>query len=137
MLELDCDVLTTPKILFGRDKVLSQREDGIDSVFEFGLSRRQYLYSEDAGFFVKRELDRQYLIMPQFMHDTFGLKFLDDVKKQFANLYSPNGEVQYDPIIITYDDSVRKSIYSLGREILRSWDDATKAICDSGGSGWS
>jgi len=135
MLELDCDTLTTPSILFGSGKVLSQREEGIDSVHEFGLSRRQYLYSEDAGFFVKRKLDRQYLIMPKSVYDTFGHKFLDHIKKQFSNLYSPNGEIQYDPIVITYDDSVRKSIYSLGREILLSWDDATRGNLRQSGFG--
>jgi hypothetical protein len=124
MLELDCDVLATPSILFGSGKVLSLTDEGIDSISEFGSSRKQMLYSSDAGFFVKRALDRQYLIIPNSMYATYGPKFLEDMKKQFSRLYSPNGEIQYDPILITYDDSVRKSIYTLGKEILRSADQA-------------
>jgi hypothetical protein len=124
MLDLECDVLAAPHILLGGGKVLSQTDGGIDSALEFGLSRKQMLFSADAGFFVKRPLDRQYLIMPNSMYETFGPKFLEDLKKQFSRLYSQNGEIQYDPIFITYDDSVRKSIYTLGKEILRSADQA-------------
>ena len=55
-------------------------------------------------------LDRQYLIIPKSIYETFGLRFIDDMKEQFTRLYSPNGEFQYSPSIVTYDDSIRKSI---------------------------
>jgi len=39
---------------------------------------------------------------------------------QFTRLYSPNGEFRYEPTLITYDDAVPQSIYTLGNEILQS-----------------
>ncbi len=121
MLDLDCDVLKPPNLLFGNGRVLSHNGEGVPSVLhEFGQSRRQLLHATDAGFFVKKDLDRQYLIIPKSIYETFGLRFIDDMKKQFTRLYSPNGEFHYNPSIVTYDDSVRKSIYNLGREVLRA-----------------
>jgi hypothetical protein len=54
------------------------------------------------------------------MYETYGKKYIEDLKEQFRRLYSPDGAFQYDPVIITYDDSVRQSIYILGNEILQS-----------------
>ena len=122
MSDVECDLLATPSLLFGGGRLLSQTDGGVNSVLEFGLSRKHMLLSADAGFFVKKQLDRQYLALPKSVYETYGPRFLDDVKRQFSRLYSPNGEIQYDPIVITYDDSVRKSIYTLGKEILRAAD---------------
>jgi len=123
MLKVDCDILTPPDLEFGGGKILSLRQaDGViyATLEDFGSSKWSLLHSTDAGFFVKKPLDRQYLVMPKSMYETFGPRYLDDLKRQFKRLYSPNGEFQYDPTLITYDDSVPQSIYTLGNEILQS-----------------
>jgi len=123
MLKVNCDVLTPPDLRFGNGKILSFKQaDGAiyATLDDFGSSKRRLLHSTDAGFFVRKPLDRQYLIMPKSMFETCGPRYLADLKVQFTRLYSPHGEFQYDPTIITYDDSVPQSIYTLGNEILES-----------------
>jgi hypothetical protein len=137
MLELDCDYLIPPDLEFGGGKILSFRNDKnvVHTTFEdFGISKRRLLYSTDAGFYVKEKVwERQYLVMPKSMHESFGNKYIADVKNQFRKLYSPNGEVQYDPIVITYDDSVRQSVPTLGNEIIQSvMDSIGKTLLYSG-----
>jgi hypothetical protein len=78
------------------------------------------VYAADAGFFAKKPIDRQYLIMPKFMRDSFGPKFVEELKQQFTRLFCPTGEIPYDPVVITYNSNVRQSVYSLGNEILQS-----------------
>ena len=123
MLKDECEILSVPDLEFGSKKTLSLRgAPGAihSSIEELGQQKRSLIHSPDAGFFVVKPLDRQYMVMPKSMHDTFGKKYVLDLKSSFTKLYSPKGEIRYDPIIITYDDSVRQSIYTLGNEILQS-----------------
>lgn len=123
MLKLDCPKFIPPDLEFGGGKILSlkQTKGAIPSrLDDFGSAKWRLLHSMDAGFFVKKPLDRQYIVIPKSMYETCGTRYLDDLKMQFTRLYSPNGESQYDPIVITYDDSVRQSVYTLGNEILQS-----------------
>jgi hypothetical protein len=132
MLEIDCEYLTPPDLEFGGGKILSFR-DNVNAVRttleEFGILKRRMLYSSDAGFYVKRSaLDSQYLVMPKSMYDTYGGKYLDDIKNQFRSMYSSNGGILYDPMVIVYNDSVRQSIPVLGNEIIQSVMDAVSKI---------
>lgn len=123
MLEMDCDVLELPDLEFGGGKILSLKQISntvYSTLDDFSYLKKRLLYSTDAGFFVKKPLDRQYLVMPKSMYETYGEKYIEDLKEQFRRLYSPDGAFQYDPVIITYDDSVRQSIYILGNEIINS-----------------
>ena len=123
MLKDECEVLTVPDIEFGNNRVLSvRRTQGAVpcTLEELGPQKRSLIHSPDAGFYVVKPLDRQYLIMPKSMYQTFGKKYVQDLKSSFNKLFAHDREIPYDPIIITYDDSVRQSIYTLGSEILRS-----------------
>jgi hypothetical protein len=128
MVEIECGVMDPPELEFGGGKVLSVRGNSSEirtTLEELGSSKRRLLHSTDAGFFVKKQLDRQYLILPKSMYETFGRKYVEDLKSNFRALYSPDGKVEYDPIIITYNDSAGQSIYTLGNEIIES---AVKSI---------
>lgn len=123
MLRVDSQVLTPPDIEFGGGKILSFSNDTekiLTTLEEFGSSKWRLLHSSDAGFFVKRPLGRQYIILPKSMHETFGEKYIEDIKARFKMLYSPDGGIKYDPMIITYNDAVRRSIPTLGNEIVQS-----------------
>jgi hypothetical protein len=123
MLQIDCGVLTPPELEFGGGRVLSLRQSkGAThcTLEEFGTTKRALLHSPDAGFVVKKPLDTQYLVIPKSILETFGQNYIEDLKAQFRRLYSPGGEFQYDPTIISYDDSVGQSVYALGKAILKS-----------------
>jgi hypothetical protein len=123
MQRVDSHVLTPPDIEFGGGKILSfSNETGKipTTLGEYGSSKWRLLHSTDAGFFVKKPLGRQYVILPKSMYETFGEKYLEDIKARFKLLYSPDGAVKYDPMIITYNDAVRQSIPTLGNEIVQS-----------------
>jgi hypothetical protein len=121
MIEMELGRFVPPDLQFGGNKVLSVG-DGIKptaQIEQIGPMKRSWLQSPDAGFYVKKKLDRQYLIVPRSISETFGAKFTHDLKEYFRLIYSRNGKHEYEPSIIVYDDSVRKSIYTLGNEIIR------------------
>jgi hypothetical protein len=123
MLKVDTQMLVPPDIEFGGGKILSfSNELGKihTSIEDFGSSKWRLLHSTDAGFFVKKSIGRQYIILPKSMYDTFGKQYIEDIKARFKMLYSPDGSIKYDPIIITYNDAVRQSIPTLGNEIIQS-----------------
>jgi len=112
-----------PDLEFGNKKILSLRNtpNSIHSSLEqFPLKKKELLYSNDAGLFVKKPFDRQYFILPKSIYESFGKKFLEDAIAEVQQLYSPEDEISYSLTIITYDDSVQKSIYAVGRAIIKS-----------------
>jgi hypothetical protein len=121
MLTFESTPFDPPDLRFGGGKTLSLRHgNDVVSLDNLGHGKKRMLYSTDAGLFIRKPLDRQYLIVPRSMRNSFGQRFLEDLKAQFARFSSPKEEFQYDPVVIAYDDSVRQSVYSLGNEILHS-----------------
>ncbi|MFZ3168249.1 MAG: hypothetical protein WA130_11590 [Candidatus Methanoperedens sp.] len=121
-ISFDGERILIPDIEFGNNKVLSVRGTlGAIQVpiEEFGKRKKQLVYYE-AGLFIKKPFDRQYFILPESIYQSFGTKFLDDLKSGVQQLYPPDSRVSYDPIVIPYDDSVQKSIYSIGKQIIQA-----------------
>ena len=112
-----------PDIKFGNNKVLSMRESDKairTPLKEFGSMKKQLLYSREAGMFIKKPFERQYVIIPQSVHQSFGEKFLEDIKKEVQHLYPPESGISYNPTVISYDDSVQKSICGIGQQIINA-----------------
>jgi len=112
-----------PDLEFGKNKILSVRgtpNSASCSLDQFPFKKRELLYSSEAGLFVKKPFDRQYLILPKSVYESFGTRFIGDIKKEVQQLYSSEEEISYSPILVTYDDSVQKSIYTLGNAIINA-----------------
>jgi argonaute-like protein implicated in RNA metabolism and viral defense len=76
------------------------------------------LRDSDAGFFVRDPLQRQYLILPQSVQDSFGPRFLADLKGAVNELFPQ--EHAYDPIVATYNDRVQRTFVEQGNAILQA-----------------
>ena len=115
--------LRVPDLEFGKNKILSVRGTSNSihtSLEELPFKKKELLYSEGAGLFIRKPFDRQYFILPKSIYESFGRKFIEDVKKEVQRLCPKEEGMFYSPIIIPYDDSVQKSVYNLGREIIRA-----------------
>jgi len=124
-ISFDNERFLIPDIQFGNNKVLSVRgtKGAIQvPIEEFGKMKKQLMYY-DAGLFIKKLFDRQYFILPKSVQQSFGKKFLDDVKREVQQLYPSESGILYDPIIIPYDDSVQRSIYNIGQQIIQAIKD--------------
>ncbi len=94
-----------PDLRFGNDTTLSLEKntpDALAAIKDYGQSRLTLLKTEDAGFFEQSPLDRQYLVLPKSVENSYGSQFLKDLKAQVDTLYPKGGG--YDPEIIVYDD---------------------------------
>lgn len=106
-----------PDLKFGNEITLSLKgtnnaqQVSLDSL---GTARLDLLKSREAGAYRKNRLDRQYLILPKSVADSYGQAFTSDLKSSVKNLY-PEGE--YDPIELTYDDSGPRTLVSQGKAI--------------------
>ena len=96
---------SVPTLRFGNDKTLSldrSERDAGSALKNYGQRRLTFLKDENAGFFEQSLLDRQYLVWPKSIENSYGSQFLKDLKTQVDGLY-PNGG-GYDPEVIVYDD---------------------------------
>ncbi|RLE15100.1 hypothetical protein DRJ04_01140 [Candidatus Aerophobetes bacterium] len=115
--------INIPDLEFGNGKVLSVR--GSSNLYhttlkDFGKKKKELFYSPEAGPFTEKPFDRQYFILPRSVYKTFGRKFIEDIKKEVQRLFPLSKKIEYSPILISYDDSVQRSVYNLGREIVRA-----------------
>jgi hypothetical protein len=119
-----------PDYEFGNSRVLSMRgTTGAQhaSLDQIGRVRLALLLDKDAGFYVRDPLQRQYLVLPQTVHDSFGVALLEDLKSAVSKLFPQ--ERPYDPIVITYNDRVHRTFVDQGNAIL----EAARAQCDKQG----
>ena len=94
-----------PDLRFGNDATLSLERNTpnvLVAIRDYGRSRLTFLKDEKAGFFEQSPLDRQYLVLPKSVENSYGSQFLKDLKVQVEALYPKGGS--YDPEIIVYDD---------------------------------
>ena len=94
-----------PDLCFGNDTTLSLEKDTsgtLAAIKDYGQSRLTLLKDKDTGFFEESPLDRQYLILPKSVENSYGSQFLKDLKEQIESLYPKGGG--YEPEIIVYDD---------------------------------
>lgn len=93
-----------PDYEFGNSCVLSTRgTTGAQhvSLDQVGRTRSALLRDKNAGFYVKDRLDRQYLILPQTVADSFGSQFESDLRRVLDDSF-PEGH--YEPIVGSYND---------------------------------
>lgn len=117
-----------PDTRFGNSTILSVRgTPGTRhvSLDDLGNTRMALLRDRNVGFYNKDPLDRQYLILPQSVADSFGNRFGEDLKRAMSELYPD----KYEPILITYNDRVPKTYAKQGNAIL----DAVQTKCDMSG----
>lgn len=113
-----------PDLRFGNGTVLSVRgtpKARQVSLEELGRARMALLRDPQVGFYNKDPLDRQYLILPQSVADSYGSQLRTDLKQAVNELF-PN---EYDPILVTYNDRVPKTYDRQGNAIL----DAVRDKC--------
>lgn len=119
MHEMETERFTPPDLEFGNRKILSVRGTNNANkinIQELGYAKKKMLYSSEAGFYTQKPLDKQYLILPKSMVAKFADAYLKDLQEQFQRIYGSNYE--YVPSLVSYDDSVRRSVYVLGNEIV-------------------
>ena len=107
-------VFQAPDIEFGGGRVLSvRRKSGahIATMNTLGKERQRLLMREDAGFFVKRPLGKQCLIIPESVYKAWGKQYIKDLKHMAERLYGPAEQDEvlpdlpvYDPEVIVYND---------------------------------
>jgi hypothetical protein len=68
--------------------------------------------------YVREPFDRQYLLLPQTVGDSFGSKFVQDLKKAVDQLYPAGGG--YKPQVIYYPDLGFRTYVEQGRSILKT-----------------
>lgn len=108
-----------PDLGFGNSRVLSVRgTSGAQNTTleELGRTRAALLRDRSAGFYVTDPLQRQYLFLPQSVHDSFGGQFVTDLKKSVDELFPQ--ERGYDPVIVPYNDRGPKTFVDQGKAIL-------------------
>jgi hypothetical protein len=110
-----------PDLTFGGDRVLSVRGTagaqhvGLD---QLGRTRLALLRDKSAGFYDQSPLDRQYLILPQSVADSWGGALRADLGRSVDELFPQ--EFGYSPVVVTYNDRVPRTVVRQGREILRA-----------------
>jgi hypothetical protein len=110
-----------PDLRFGGDRVLSVRGStgaqhvGLD---QLGHTRLGCLRDKSAGFFVRSPLDRQYLVLPKSVADSWGEAFRADLARAVDDLFPQ--EHGYAPELVTYNDRVPRTAVRQGREILKA-----------------
>jgi hypothetical protein len=119
-------IFNVPDFKFGHGTVLSVRgTKGAQhiSLDKLGVTRAALLRDPRSGFYNTEPLDRQYLIMPQSVVESYGARFIADLRAAVDELYPQ--EHSYNPEVVTYNDRVKKTFAQQGNMIL----DAVKAKC--------
>lgn len=123
-------ICQVPDLEFGGKRILSVRGTpgaqhvGLD---QLGRTRLDLLRDKSAGFVVQAPLDRQYLILPQTVADSWGDEFRRLLSRAVDDLYPQ--ESGYAPVVVTYNDRVPRNVGRQGTEILK----AAKSQCTKAG----
>jgi hypothetical protein len=113
-----------PDIEFGNGRKLSVRGTaGASQVSLDALGRKRIdmLRDDRAGFYVKDRFRRQYLILPQSVWESWGERFVADLRQAVDNVYPEGGG--YKPEIITYKDRGPRTYRDQGKAILEAVGD--------------
>jgi hypothetical protein len=115
--------LRLPDLQFGNGTVLSARgtRGAVQAnLSDFGSRRLLLLKERTAGFYVSAPLDRQYLILPRSVHDTFGEQFIKDLSVTVDEFFPQEGG--YKPIIAPYDDRGQRTFVRQARALRAAID---------------
>jgi len=110
-----------PDLVFGNNTLLSVR--GTDNAVhttldDLGRDRLELLKNQKVGFYSNESLnrDRQYLILPQSVFDSFGTSFISDLQRSVSDIFGQNSN--YNPNVVTYEDRVPRTYPAQGNSIL-------------------
>jgi hypothetical protein len=119
-----------PDYEFGKGKILSVRGTagaqgvGMDRL---GGERLSLLQDKEAGFYVKRSLAKQYLLLPKSVYSSWGKTFIADLQKTMEEFYGADSEDRiaprakaYDPEVVVYNDLTKRAFADQGRAILKA-----------------
>jgi hypothetical protein len=112
-------LFSVPDYRFAASKTLSARGTvgAIHvSLDNLGAERKSLL--KEVGAYIADSLDRQYFVVPESVHQSFGEQLLSDIKKATSNLLCQTNS--YDPIVIPYNDWGAKTPHSQGLEIIKA-----------------
>ena len=113
-----------PDLIFGRNKKLSLNYNNKDSfnvrADKYAYSKKYLLSQEDAGLYTNKKFDYQYFILPKSISNTYSSNFIKNIKERINRFYFNGQKLRYDPKIVYYDDTQQKSIYRIGKEIMKS-----------------
>ena len=112
-------VFLPPDTEFGHGVVLSVRgSQGSSNVSleHLGKERLVALRDPKIGPYSRKPLDRQYVVLPRSVADSYGPAFIGDLKTEVSTLYDQ--EVPYAPIIIEYEDRVEKTFAAQASAVL-------------------
>lgn len=114
-------IIPFPDYKFGNGHQLSVRGNQNTTQLnlrDLGQKRAEFLKKKEIGFYVKEQFDRQYLLLPESVQDSFGCKFLEDLKGTINKMYPEGGG--YDPIVISYRDRKPFTWKAQGKAILEA-----------------
>lgn len=87
------------------------------AITEVGRQRKMLLRSNEGGCYVNRPFERQYVVLPESIANSFGqTHFLKDLKREVDRIHPTKGGWQ--PEVITYNDRNTKKSMELAIEIL-------------------
>ena len=112
-------LFSVPDLEFGNGHKLSIRgTPGTHpaSLENLGQKRLAMLRDGRVGFYVKERFRRQYLILPQSVAESWGERYVTDLKRAVDDLYPEGGG--YNPQIITYKDRGPRTYRDQGKAIL-------------------
>lgn len=112
-----------PDIEFGQNKIVSVQgtRDTIKTPLDqLGQVRKRMIKDRGAGFFSRSPLDRQYLVLPNSVQESYGSAFLADLQTEMKQLYPHS---IYNPNIIVYDDTGRSTFEVQGAAILEAMEE--------------
>jgi hypothetical protein len=113
-----------PDLEFGNGRILSVRGTpgvipvGIDNL---GRKRIDLLRDTTVGFYVKERFRHQYLVLPQSVWESWGGRFVADLKRAVDDLYPEGGD--YKPEVITYKDRGPRTYRDQGKAIREAVGD--------------
>ena len=103
-------IITVPDLRFGKGVVLSVRGTPgtvCADLSNLGERRLSLLRDPMAGPYLSAPLDRQYLVLPRSVHDSFGPQFVKDLAGEVSRFLPEGGG--YEPTIVSFDDRGQRS----------------------------
>lgn len=113
-------IFQVPDFQFGNGTVLSVRgtpQARQIALSQLGPTRLAMLLDPSAGFYEAERLYRQYLILPKSVQESYGSRFVEDLKRAVKSLYAVG---EYDPIVLAYEDGVPHRFLQQARALLNA-----------------
>lgn len=123
-------VFPVPDLSFANGITLSvQGTPGARQVPLEQLGETRLALLEEVGLYDSDPLDRQYLILPQSVADSWGPRLIQDLSEIVNQFYrqprnpSNSEPLRYEPILITYDDRRERTFVAQGIAILKKMEE--------------